>query len=216
MPDMRIEQADRRYELAAFGGDPSELDLADRDLDAAEADLALARGKIRHARFLAHQIEDARELEDFERARQLYHSVGDLDGEALAAFWTGCFHQVVRQDGPAALPALTFARDNGQPLTRSYATRHLGFHALHGGDVPRAGALLEESLRLRRAHGSPAEIAAALLALAGQRARAGNPGEAHSLLTEATNSAHAAGAAGVLRWISVTREELTAQLPANP
>jgi hypothetical protein len=64
-------RAVERYELATFGRDPSELDLGDRELDEAEADLAVARGRIAHARFLVGGAEDPRELSAFERAVQL-------------------------------------------------------------------------------------------------------------------------------------------------
>jgi tetratricopeptide (TPR) repeat protein len=209
--DPRVERAVRRYELATFGGDPTQLDLADRDLDAAEADVAVARGRIRHARYLVDRVEDPRELADFERAASLYAAAGDVPGRALASFWIGCFHQVVRHDGSAALPALTRALDEGGPLTRSYAARHLGFHAFESGDPERAGALLEESLRLRRSDGSPAEVAAALLAVAEHRIRTGRTDEARELLDDAERAAQAAGARGVLGWITATRAELSAR-----
>jgi transposase InsO family protein len=51
--DERIEQAGHLYELAVFGGDGDALARADRGLDAVEADVALARGRVIHARFLA-------------------------------------------------------------------------------------------------------------------------------------------------------------------
>lgn len=214
MADARITEAVRRYEMATFGGDPSELDLADRDLDAAEADLALARGRIRHARYLTDRVEDPAELADFDRAVRFYRAVGDVPGEALASFWVGCFHQVVRGDGSAALPALTHAAQTGDPLTRSYALRHLGFHAWGTGDLQRAGDLLEQSLTLRRAHGSPAEVAAALLAVAEQRARAGRTDAAKELLDEAAHIADEAGASGVVRWVTAARVELLSPPPA--
>jgi len=53
LSDESIDQARLGYERSVFGGDHSLLDAADRALDAAEADLALARGRILHARFLA-------------------------------------------------------------------------------------------------------------------------------------------------------------------
>jgi hypothetical protein len=49
----RIERARLLYERAVYGGDASALETADRELDAVEADLALARGRVIHTRFLA-------------------------------------------------------------------------------------------------------------------------------------------------------------------
>jgi hypothetical protein len=48
-----FEQARLLYERAVFQDDVSALAQADHVLDAAEAALALARGRITHARFLA-------------------------------------------------------------------------------------------------------------------------------------------------------------------
>jgi hypothetical protein len=50
--DDRLEQTRRLYERAVFGGDASGLAEAERYVSAVEADLALARGRILHARFL--------------------------------------------------------------------------------------------------------------------------------------------------------------------
>ena len=41
----RIERARLLYERAVYGGDASALATADQELDAVEADLALARGR---------------------------------------------------------------------------------------------------------------------------------------------------------------------------
>ena len=82
----RIEQARLLYERAVFDGDASGevLATADRELDGVEADLALARGRILHTRFLEQRdhdpdraVADPRELVLFERAAELYR---DRDG----------------------------------------------------------------------------------------------------------------------------------------
>ena len=115
----RIELARRLYERAVFQGDDGTdpLAIADRELDGVEADLALARGRIRHTRFLAQRdddperaVADPRELALFERAAELYRDRADPRGEAEALFWIGCFHQVVRRDDQTAVPILERAR----------------------------------------------------------------------------------------------------------
>ncbi|HEV2778687.1 MAG TPA: hypothetical protein VGX25_04730, partial [Actinophytocola sp.] len=129
--DERVERAGLLYERAVFGGETEALAEADRELDAAEADLALARGRVVHARFLADGTEDPRELELFERAAELYRTLGDVRGEAESSFWVGTFHQVVRHDNGTAGPHLQRSHDlatkAGDPLTLSYALRHLCF-----------------------------------------------------------------------------------------
>ncbi|MFG1681390.1 hypothetical protein ACGFNP_14600 [Nonomuraea sp. NPDC049269] len=105
----RIERAKTLYERAVFSGDTSVLTNAERDLDAVEADTALARGRILHARFLNERagagsspVEDPAELPLFERAIELYRALGEARGEAEALFWIGCLHQVIRRDNETA------------------------------------------------------------------------------------------------------------------
>jgi hypothetical protein len=50
--DERVRQAGLLYERAVFTGDAALLAAADRELDAAEADLAVARGRLMHTRIL--------------------------------------------------------------------------------------------------------------------------------------------------------------------
>src|SRR5262245_26992939 len=138
IPD-RLARAKELYERAVFGGDPDAVPRAITELDHVEAHLALARGRILHAVFLAQRREDPAELELFTRAAELFSRLGDETGEAEALFWVGTFHQVVRRDHEAALPALRRSYDlasaAGDQLTRSYAVRHLGFAALAAGDA---------------------------------------------------------------------------------
>ena len=135
--DERIERARLRYERFVFGGDASVLAVADRELDAVEVDLALARGRVIHGRFLEQRnedpeqpAEDPRELALFERAAELYQALGDVPGEAESLFWVGCFHQVVRRDNASAVPVLERscepAAQVGDKLTMSDALRHPG------------------------------------------------------------------------------------------
>ncbi|MEP6696601.1 MAG: hypothetical protein ABJA34_06955 [Pseudonocardiales bacterium] len=102
----RIERARVLYERVAFDGDTGALATAESELNAVEAGLALARGRLLHARFLREGNEDPVELRFFQRATDLYRMLGDVRGEGEALFWVGCFHQVVRGDNQAAVPAL--------------------------------------------------------------------------------------------------------------
>src|SRR5690348_7788621 len=106
----RIQRARTLYERAVYGGDTSVLTDAERDLDAVEADTALARGRILHARFQNERasagssaVEDPAELSLFQRAFELYRSSGEVRGEAEALFWIGCLHQYIRRDNETAV-----------------------------------------------------------------------------------------------------------------
>jgi len=214
MGDERLVRARELYERATFGGDAEALVAADDELDAVEADLALARGRIMHARFLAERVDEPAELALFERAAELYNRMGEVSGEAEAQFWVGTYHQVVHQDGDTALPALQrayeLATQAGDRLTRSYAARHLGFYAAEHGDLHTAQERFEESLRLRRELDFRPGVAAALLALAELAARSGEVERAEALLAEAEAEAQASGAHGTLAWIAQARIELGA------
>ncbi|WP_129309063.1 tetratricopeptide repeat protein [Streptomyces sp. L2] len=210
--DARIEQAGLLYERAVFGGDSSAPAAAEAGLDAVEADLALARGRLIHARFLQERVENARELELFERAAELYGALGDVRGEGEALFWIGAFHQVVRDDMEAAVAAfrrsLDLANQAGDRLTASYALRHLGFTEHMAGRLEEARGHLEESTRLRRELQFLPGVAANLIGLAYLAARQDRRADAASLLKEATELAEATDSAGVLHWASEAREEL--------
>ena len=217
--DERIERARQLYERSVFGGDASALAAADRELDAVEADLALARGRIIHARFLEQRSqdqrllsEDPRELAMFERAGYLYQSLGDVRGAAEAQFWLGCFYQVVRGDDAAASPALhqsyQLAAQAGDKLTMSYALRHLGIADHAAGRLDAARERLEESVRLRREVGFLPGVAANLVGLAYIAAGQGRRDEALGLLAEAGRIAAASGAQGILRSVEQARAEL--------
>jgi hypothetical protein len=91
--DERLGQARLLYERAVYGGDADALAAADRELDAVAADLAVARGRIMHTRFLLSRdadpesaVAEPAELELFERAAGLYRELGDQGGEAEATF----------------------------------------------------------------------------------------------------------------------------------
>ena len=214
--DERIENAGRLYERAVFEGDAAALAEAGRDLDGVEADLALARGRLLHTRFL-HQRdddpgqarEDPAELPLFERAVRLYRVLGDVGGEAEALFWVGCFHQVVRRDNDAAVPplhrSLELAAQAGDRRTMSEALRHLGIEAHAAGRLDEARERLEESTRLRRELGLMPGVAANLIGLAYIAAAQDRRDDALAILTEAGDLARASGAHRILRSVEEAR-----------
>jgi tetratricopeptide (TPR) repeat protein len=165
-----------------------------------------------HARFLEELVEDARELELFERAVELYGRLGDVRGEGEAVFWVGAFHQVVRDDTETAVPAferaLGLATRADDRLTTSYALRHLGFADQMAGRLDEARARFEESTRLRRELGFLPGVAANLVGLAYLAAQQERRDDAAALLEEATELAESSDAHGVLRWVAGAREEL--------
>jgi tetratricopeptide (TPR) repeat protein len=210
--DERLERARELYERAVFAGEPEATELAEVELDGVEADLALARGRILHARFLADRRRDDAEQRLFERAAEVYERLGDRRGEAEALFWVGTFHQVVAGDSAAAAPlfdrARALAQADGDRLTLSYVERHRGFLAQEGGRLKEARGLLEESVRLRRELEFLPGVAAGLLALAELELEAGDRDRATGLLEEARRVAVESDAEGILRWIAEAERDL--------
>lgn len=208
----RIERAQLLYERVVFGGDDSALATAAKELDAVEADLALARGRIMHARSLQEHTEDPAELALFQRAMELYQLLGDVRGEGEALFWIGCFHQVVRHDDDAAVPALErsceLAEQVADTLTLSYALRHLGVAEHTAGRLDAARTRLEESVRLRRELGFTPGIAANLVGLAYIAAQEDRRDDAKALIDEAGALAQSSGAYAVLRTVEEARRSL--------
>jgi tetratricopeptide (TPR) repeat protein len=220
--DERVRRAGELYERAIFNGEFDGLTHAWRELDVAEAELALARGKLLHGRFLERSEQDPREPAFFERALQLYDWVDDERGQAEALFWMGCFHQVVRDDREPAVAALTrsraLAEKSGDDLILSYALRHLGIAAHTAGDLDEARALLEQSTALRRTLGFSAGVAANLVGLFYVAKAQGRIDDARALADEAEELAAAAGAAAILGQVSEARWalRLTSREPATP
>jgi len=206
--DERVRLAGELYERAIFNGETDGLSTADRELDAAEADLVLARGKVLHGRFLENRVEDPRELELFERALALYNAVEDERGQAVAFFWIGCFHQVVRDDAESAVSALTLSRElatkTGDDLTLSYALRHLGIVAHLTGNLDEARALLEESTAVRRTLGFTAGVAANLVGLI----YLADGDDARALADEAAELAASVGATSISAQVEEARSRL--------
>ena len=211
--DARLEHARQAYERAVFGGEAEGLPLAERELDAVEADLALARGRILHARFLSDGTDDPDELGLFGRAAELYQELGDARGEAEALLWLGLYHQVVRGEHEVAGPAFRSARElavqTDDRLTLSYVLRHLGLSEHAAGRPDAAREYLEESTRLRRDLGFQPGVAANLVGLAYLAAGDGRRPDALALLDEAEDLAKASHANGILRSIQEARATLS-------
>jgi hypothetical protein len=222
--DERVRQAGLLYEQAVFSGDAGPLSEADRELDAAEADLAVARGRLMHTRFLLRRDEnpvtaeeDRGELPLFERAARLYRALGDVGGEAEALFWIGCFHQVVRRDNAVAVPvleqSLERASQAGDKAVMAEALRHLGIAAHAAGHMEAARQRLEESTRLRRESGLLAGAAANMVGLAYIAAAQHRNDDVLALLDEAGAIAGACQAHRILQQVSEARSELSNQHP---
>ena len=217
--DDRIERARKVYERAVFGGDTSALVDAEQGLDAVEADAALARGLILHARFQSAPAnagslpaEDPAELPLFERALELYRALGDTRGEAEALFWIGCLHQFIRRDNETAVPYLErscrLAAQTGDKPTRSEALRHLGIAAHAAGRLDEARERLEESSRLRREVGALPGVASNMIGLAYIAAAQDRHADAFATLDEAHAIARAHGAHAIVRHIEQARTQI--------
>jgi tetratricopeptide (TPR) repeat protein len=207
-----VERARVLYENAVFAGDTTALATSEQELNLVEAGLALARGRILHARFLEEGNEDTNELTFFERAAELFEALGDARGQGEALFWIGCFHQVVRHDDGAAAAALERARELalqvGDKLTLSYALRHLGIAEHAAGRLGAARTSLEESVRLRRDVGFMPGVAANLVGLAYIAVGEGRRDDALALIEEAATIAAASASEGVMRSVEEARRSL--------
>jgi tetratricopeptide (TPR) repeat protein len=217
--DERIERSRLLYERAIFTGDAGALTEADRELDAVEAGLAVARGRLIHGRFLAqrdidqdHAEPDPQALILFDRATGLYQRSGDICGEAEALFWTGCYHQVQGRDDTTAVPilerALALARRAGDPAaaTATEALRHLGIAAHRAGQLDLARQYLEESTRLRREQGSLPGVAANMVGLIYIAIAQGRREDARALAGEAQSIAESSGARTIARQVAEAAE----------
>jgi len=217
--DDRIELARNVYKRAVFGGDTSALDDAEQGLDAVEADTALARGLILHARFQSAPAdegslpaEDPAELPLFERALELYRALGDTRGEAEALFWIGCLHQFIRRDNETAVPYLErscrLAAQTGDKPTWSEALRHLGIAAHAAGRLDEARERLEESSRLRREVGALPGVASNMIGLAYIAAAQDRRADAFATLDEAYTIAHVHDAHAIVANIERARTQI--------
>ena len=212
----RIDRVKTAYDQVVYGGDASGLTEAERGLDAVEADTAIARGRILHARLLHGRasgdpsvVEDPAELPLFERASEGYRALGDIRGEAEALFWVGCVHQVIRRDNETAVPILERSRQlatqAGDRWTESEALRHLGIAAHVAGRLAEARERLEESSRLRRAVGAWPGVASNMVGLAYIAAAENRRADALATLDEAQAIAEAHGAHAIVGHIEQAR-----------
>jgi tetratricopeptide (TPR) repeat protein len=209
----RIDRAAFVCEQAIFSGDPTGLEIADRELDRVEADLALTRGRVLHGRYLQDGSEDPHELMHFERAAELYRALGAAGGEGEALLWIGIFHQVVRHDDETAVPLLErageLAAGAGDGLTQSYVLRHLGIAEHSAGRWENARQRLEESTLLRRQLGFRPGVAANLVGLAYIAAAQGRHSEAIAIAEDAIRIAEACGAAAIVQQAHHARADVS-------
>jgi tetratricopeptide (TPR) repeat protein len=221
-PDERLDATRLLYERAIFTGDVGALTEADGVLDAVEADLSLARGRVIHGRFLAQREHDPqlaradpRELALFQRSAELYEALADVAGQAAALFWIGCFHQVARGDDAAAVPvlerSLQLAGQAGDTATMAEALRHLGIAAHRSGQLDVARQRLEAAAQLRRESGALAGVASNQVGLIYIAIAEGRRDDALALAEEALALAGAAGASTIARHV----QEARAQVPAG-
>jgi tetratricopeptide (TPR) repeat protein len=205
--DERLKQATEAYELSVFGGDSSGVADAERGLAGLEAEVALARGRLLHTRFLNDGVEDPDELPLFIKAAELSRDDPRARGEAL--FWIGIVHQLIRNDHDTALgyyeQALTLATQAGDKLTLSYVLRHLGFVAHMAGRLEEARERLERSTSIREELGFRAGVAANMVGLAYVAKAEGRDDDARAILAEAAEIAEASQAYGILRSINEAR-----------
>jgi tetratricopeptide (TPR) repeat protein len=225
--DERVKHARLFYERAVFAGEAEALTEADRELDAAEADLLVARARVMHTRFLLRRDQDSAAAEEdpdelplLEHAAELYRALGDIGGEAEALFWIGCFHQVVRHDNATAVPileqSLKLATQAGDKTAMAEALRHLGIAAHGAGRLDEARQRLEESTRLRREIGLLPGVAANMVGLGYIAAAQERGSDALALLDEASEIAHTSQAHRILQQINEARAVLSDQHSRRP
>lgn len=199
------------YDRASFGDESAALHEGAAEIKAAEAQLALARGRFLHARYFVDKQDRPEQLAQLTAAAELFRELGDVRGAADATFWMAIYHQVIHHDEATAVPLLEKARALAaaadDPLVMSYVVRHQGFVELNAGHLEQAQANFEESVRLRREMGFQPGVAAGLVALAELAATRGDSTAARGHLNQAADIARETGSDGVLHWIGQVREE---------
>jgi tetratricopeptide (TPR) repeat protein len=211
MTDQLGDRLRALYDNASFGGDPTALDQGASEIKAAEAQLALARGRFLHARFFVDHEDRPEQLDQLTKATELFHELGDMRGEAEATFWAAIYHQVIHHDETTAVPLLeraqTLAGAANDLLVMSYVVRHLGFVDVNAEQFDPAHEKFEESVRLRRQIGFLPGVAAGLVALAELAATMADRPTAQRYLEEASTICSETDSKGAMRWISQVREE---------
>ena len=209
--DDPLLRADLLNEQALFAGDAEARASAERELDRAEALVALGRGRALHARFLADREEDPLELELFEHALELFRAAGDRAGEGEALFWVGLVHQVVRGDSVTAesffSDSYELARERDDVKLMSYDARHLGFVDYDAGRLDEAERRFRESVELRERDGFVPGVAAGLLTLAQVAFERGRVDEAREQLGRARELAEQTGSHAFLERIEAVAAE---------
>lgn len=197
------------YDDASFSGDVTALDNGVRELRAAEAQLALARGRFLHAQYLKDRTDRPEELAHFTEAARSFSDLGDIRAEADATFWAATYHQVVRGDDSNAVPllerALHLANEAGDPLVMSYVLRHLAFVDVDAGRLDQGKERFEESVRLRRQIDFFPGVAAGLIPLADLAVRIGDRATAERLLGEAETICRDHELRAVAQWVAEAR-----------
>lgn len=193
---------------------------AERLLDATEAEIALARGRLIYEQYLrsgpggypALGANGRPALPHFQRAAELFHRLGNSAGEREALFWIGTLEQVLNRDYSAASLALEEARALAEraddQLLLSCVERHLGFLAFLEGMPAEAENHLGESMRLRRSLRFEPGVAMGLVALAELFLEKKDAPRARQLLDEAAEVARASAASGALIAVERARLEL--------
>jgi len=198
----------------------AELDAAIDDVEragAARGDRGLEafalsrRGLALHGEFLRDRArgEPPEEMPYFERALAIRRETGDEHDVAESLFHVGLVYQVVRDDNETARPY--FEESLGRapdPLTQSYALRHIAFCDDAAGDAETAERRHEDALELRRRVGWKAGIAAQLAAVAEMRARRGDRERAAELAREAREILVGLGAERALAMFGPELDEL--------
>lgn len=189
-------------DMATFGGvdtcDEREtaLDYALRHAELSRqasliGDVYDAKGMSLHVTYL--ESDRSRELDEellfFERGLALRQQGDDQAAIAESLFHVGLVYGVVRSEHERALPffedAYHRATDAHDPITASYAIRHIAFARAAAGDMPAAQAALAESLRLREAANFMPGVAMALMIQAYPYVEAGNKARAVHILERA-------------------------------
>ena len=184
--------------------------------------MALARGRILHARFLERRFAGELRpgcvilgsLSCSKRRCGCSSELGDGRGQGEALFLIGCFHQVVMDDGETAVPffdrSVAASAAVGDQMTVSYSQRHLGFAELEAGRLDAALDWFERSTLLRREAGFLPGVAANLVAMAEVAVAKGERDEALRLLDEAIEIGNGCGAARMVELAERTKADLAA------